>query len=183
VNNLLPDSADESSATSTAPTPYHTSPPLPPTEDQELLRLRQQSISNSFQSITSRSSSGQTKFIFENLSMLRTDLKKNFGSLKRDLDMQLSDSIGERQANENMSPRTTNLLNKKLFSDASHSTTISIATNCSTITNATRPPLMPLDLNSNDDISLQQSVSISRALRETNRTAQKKEQRRNKSNT
>mmetsp|Transcript_19585 Transcript_19585/g.27955 ORF Transcript_19585/g.27955 Transcript_19585/m.27955 type:complete len:116 (-) Transcript_19585:29-376(-) len=115
--------------------------------------------------------------------MLRTDLKKNFGSLKRDLDMQLSDSIGERQANENMSPRTTNLLNKKLFSDASHSTTISIATNCSTITNATRPPLMPLDLNSNDDISLQQSVSISRALRETNRTAQKKEQRRNKSNT
>ena len=154
--------------------------------DQELLRLRQLSIANSFESIKSSSSSSQTKYVFENLGILRTDLQNNFGSqkgsLKRDLTSKISDDIEDITANENMSPRTTNLLNKKLFSDASHSTTISIATNCSTITNATRPPLMPLDLNSNDDISLQQSVSISRALRKTNRTAQKKEQRRNKSN-
>jgi len=135
--------------------------------------MRQSSISSSFEELKSKSSSGQTSYVFENLILLQNSVKQSFITQKRDLESHHeSNATPSCLDEENLSPKKTNLIEKK-----HHNSTL---TDTERSTNTTRPPLMPLDLNSNDDISRQQSVSLGRDARRSNRTAQKKEQRQNK---
>jgi len=126
----------------------------------ELYRLRQASISSSFEELKSKSSSGQTSYVFENLILLQNSVKKNFSTRKRDLESHHESNASPSCLDEgNLSPKKTNLIAKK-----HHNSTLT-DTERSVTTNTTRPPLMPLDLNSNDNISRQQSVSLGRDAR------------------
>jgi len=87
-------------------------------------------------------------------------VKKNFSTRKRDLESHHESNASPSCLDEgNLSPKKTNLIAKK-----HHNSTLT-DTERSVTTNTTRPPLMPLDLNSNDNISRQQSVSLGRDAR------------------
>jgi hypothetical protein len=178
TENWLPNSDEENSDEDAAPPPApdRCLPSASPYTEDELYRMRQSSISSSFEELKSKSSSGQTSYVFENLILLQNSVKQSFITQKRDLESHHeSNATPSCLDEENLSPKKTNLIEKK------HPN--STLTDTERSTNTTRPPLMPLDLNSNDDISRQQSVSLGRDARRSNRTAQKKEQRQNKRNT
>ena len=136
----------------------------------ELYRLRQASINSSFAVLKSKSSSGQTSYVFENLILLQNSVKQNFSTRKRDLESHHESNASPSCLDEeNLSPKKTNLIEKK-----HHNSTL---TDTERSTNTTRPPLMPLDLNSNDDPSEQNRTWLSQKEKKRNRNLQAKEKK------
>jgi hypothetical protein len=106
--------------------------------EHEMLEQRNASKEHSFSEIKSRTSPQESKYIFENLSILRNDIQNSCSdNLKRDFTSQESTSTVSRIANENLSPTKKGSFSHTLFEDDSTQTK-----------QASRPPLMPIDMNS-----------------------------------
>ncbi len=75
----------------------HKSPPLSKCislkSQKELYCLQSLSIEDKFQEIQSHSSRQQTKYIFDDLSLLQKTIQDNFGPLKRNINSPFSDSL------------------------------------------------------------------------------------------
>ena len=168
ITDWLPNSDDDHSESTdnNPPATLHcSSSPISPATaktQEELLRLRQLSIEKSFSGIKSKSSSQESKFIFEDLSMLQKNLQHNFGSLKRDCDSQ-SGSTVQDHTNENLSPR------KKLFATEP---VLSDETSHSQHSTDYRPPLFPIDMNSMSATSAFSLQSQKKIAHNKARTAQ-----------
>jgi hypothetical protein len=132
---------DTSNDTTSDPRPHQLSqtksPKTPQPSTQDMLRCRTLSIERSYQTIKSRGSTEQTRFIFENLSILQQDIQSNCSHLKRDFETQTSTSLASEITDENLSPRKRCSLNRKLFDEQS-----------SNMKTRSRPPLLPIDMNS-----------------------------------
>ena len=134
-------------------TPHQSYPSTAPPSDQEMLRLRQQSIEHSFQEIRHRATPDQSKYIFENLSLLQSYIKTNHTSSKR------THSLHDDTSNSSLTFASSLSLNKRchvserLFQDDStknsinYPTTASLQHSLSTTNASLRPPLAPLDTN------------------------------------
>jgi len=112
---------------------------------RELLRLRQLTLNESFTEIRSRSSPDENRCIIENITMLQRDIKRHVNH-KRDIQSfkTASDGTPCLDIDENLSPRKKNPLQQKLFSDMTSCSSVS----CSQESSCIRPPLVPLDMNS-----------------------------------
>jgi hypothetical protein len=136
--------------------------PPPPSQfttldsQKELYRLRNQSIEDSFREIKSRSSSQQTKYIFEDLSLLQKTIQDNAGTLKRNLNPSLSDRLTSEATSENQTnmrqdgsspPRKKCAITKQL-STTENSDLMIDNTSCPLADTSSRPPLAPIDMNS-----------------------------------
>ncbi len=136
---------------------------------EELYRLRNQSLSDSFQEIKSRSSHQQTKYVFENLSLLQKNIQNNCGALKRDHNSQLSDSLtSEPGNNENLYPTQLYSSRKKLFLKIPVKA-IPDDSSTSLTNNDSRPPLRNLELNLLDNASEQSHNTSARKNRKQSR--------------
>ena len=135
------DDSDTSSSSACPATPP--SPPtcasVSPTSQEQLKKLRQAALDESMDSIRTKSSPEENKFVFDNLALLRKQLQDEHVH-KRDFDSILSDSIGTIDIDEeNLSPRKKGTSTKQLFSDDS---------NCSRdAVQGPRFPLLPIDMN------------------------------------
>ena len=110
---------------------------IPVLNNQDMLLRRTRTIEKSYKEIKSRGSAEQTRYIFENLSILQNDIQSNCSNLKRDFDSQTSTSLASEITDENLSPRKKCSLNRKLFDEQS-----------SNMKTRSRPPLLPIDMNS-----------------------------------
>jgi len=108
--------------------------------DQDMLQKRNQAIEQSFQEIKGKATPEQTRFIFENLSLIQRNIQGSLGNLKRDCTSQEQSSITSCTEDCNLSPREKSSLSRKLFQEES----INSNNNLPTL----RPPLMNLDPNS-----------------------------------
>jgi len=80
-------------------------PQTPNSSTQDMLHRRNLTIERSFREAKSRGSVEQTRFVFENLSMLQNDIQSQCSThLKRDFDSQEDTSLASRIADENLSP-------------------------------------------------------------------------------
>ena len=122
------------------PTPSHRTS----TSYEELQRLRQRSLQNSFKEIRSRSSPAENLLVIENITMLQRDIR-NSGN-KRDINSLHSGSINswDKSDAENINPRGSKTTKKVLFDDTTSRSSISY----SLADTKDRPPLAPLDVNS-----------------------------------
>jgi len=131
---------------------------------QDLQKLRQRSLQNSFSEIRSRSSPAENKYVIENITMLQRDLR-NYTSCKRNIDSLQTDSISALECvnDENQYSRDNKLTKKILLGDTATCSSASIPPD-----NSIRQPLAPLDINS---------------LASTNRSTISKRQQKNRDRT
>jgi hypothetical protein len=111
----------------------------------ELFRLRQLALNASFTEIRSRSSPEENRCIIENITILQRDIKRH-ATTKRDIQSSQSESknLLTSEMDENLSPRKKKSVKKTLFDDTTSYSSVS----CSQASNLSRPPLVPLDMNS-----------------------------------
>jgi len=107
LEQWLPGSDDDDSAAGDVPV---TTPDRCPLSDStltqdELYHLRQASFNSSFAELKSRNPSGQTSYVFENLSLLQKSVTHNFTTYKNDLQSLQSDTILSYLDNENRPPK------------------------------------------------------------------------------
>jgi hypothetical protein len=112
--------------------------------DHDLLQKRNQVTEHSFQEIKAKARLDQTRFIFENISLLQRNIQGSLGNLKRDYTSQEQSSITSCADNCSRSPRKKCSLSRKLFQDESKMSNNSLPT--------LRPPLINLDPNSINNI-------------------------------
>jgi hypothetical protein len=132
------ENSDSDSSSSELETPSRPTPSKTFLSEHEMLEQRNASKEHSFSEIKSRTSPQESKYIFENLSILRNDIQNSCSdNLKRDFTSQESTSTVSRIANENLSPTKKGSFSHTLFEEDSTQTK-----------QASRPPLMPIDMNS-----------------------------------
>jgi len=166
LEQWLPGSDDDDSIASVGSVPAPDRCPLSDstlTQD-ELYSLRKASFHSSFAELKSRNPSGQSSYVFENLSLLQKSVTCNLTAKKNDLQSLQSDTTLSCLDNENHS------LAKGTTNRTTTNTGASIASQGSTITNTQRPPLSPLDINSTDYPVQQQKRLLSRTEKKQDRT-------------
>ena len=127
--------------TYTTPTPRHQIS----ASYEELQRLRQKSLQNSFKEIRSRSSPAENLLVIENITVLQRDIRNSAGN-KWDINSLHSRSIDswDNGNAENINPRDSKTIKKVLFDDTTSRSSIRHSLGDTTA----RPPLAPLDINS-----------------------------------
>jgi hypothetical protein len=128
------------------------------------------SLQNSFSEIRSRSSPAENMYVIENITLLQRDIrhsivaKRNINSLHSE-----SEDPFDSVQDENLAPaRKKNSLKKVLFDDTTSQSSVSFSLR----SNTTRPPLLPLDMNSldmNSVVSGDKSVLSRRNQKNRNR--------------
>jgi len=116
-----------------------------PESHEELHRLRQLSLQNSFSEIKARSSPKENTYVIENLTLLQRDIQLSAAN-KRGIDSLHSASEDPRSnaQQEDEAPRKKNSLKQALFDD----TASQPSGNCTLGSCSTRLPLAPIDINS-----------------------------------
>jgi len=178
IEQWIPTLATESEDDTAAPPTLRQRPSSSQTRIsyQDLQKLRQRSLQNSFSEIRSRSSSAENKYVIENISMLQRDLR-NYMSCKRNIDSLQTDSISAHDCinDENQYSRDNKLTKKILFGDTMTCSTASIPPD-----NSIRQPLASLDINSL--ASTNRSTTSKRQQKKRDRTNATKAKRQGQSN-
>ena len=121
-----------------------------------MLRRRTRTLEKSYREIRSRGSVEQTRYVFENLSLLQSDIQSNCSNLKRDFESQTSTSLASELTDENLSPRKRCTLARQLFHDKQ-----------APVKPISRPPLLPIDMNSIQDSAASNKVNPHQGKKDT----------------
>ena len=140
---LSNEDTDSARETASPPTPRMSCATTTPLSNHDMLLRRTRAIEQSYSDIKSRGSVEQTRYVFENLSLLRNDIHSNCSNLKRDFTSHTSNSLASELTDENLSPRKRGSLNRQLFNEQPRSMKL-----------ISRPPLLPIDMNSIPDSTI-----------------------------
>jgi len=159
-------------------TPVRVTSPVNNISERDMLQQRNQSIEQTYQEIKSKSTQAQSRYIFENLSILQRNIQNNLGGSKRNHSTQ-------DHSNENMS-RSDNIISpKKLnYAQGNSSKDTSIMPSVNNSFPNPRRPLRNIDLNS---VIMENTGNNSyhkgiRKLEKQERTRRAKEKRNRKHN-
>jgi sortase (surface protein transpeptidase) len=123
-------------------TPVRVTSPVNNISERDLLQRRNQSIEQTYQEMRSRSIQAQSRYIFEDLSILQRNIQNNLGGSKRS-------HLRQDHSNENMS-RSDNIISPKKLNYAQGNSSKDTSTMPS-VNNSfpnLRIPLRNIDLNS-----------------------------------
>jgi hypothetical protein len=93
--------------------------------EHEMLQRRNRTIEKSFQEIKKKATSEQTRYIFENLSILKHTIQSNCANLKRGHTSQTDSSITSTLEPDILTPRKRSTSTKKSFQENSTISSIS----------------------------------------------------------
>jgi hypothetical protein len=149
IEQWLPTLASESEDDTVDPrTPTQRQQPFSQTRVsyQDLQKLRQRSLRNSFSEIRARSSPAENIKVIENIIMIQRDIRGDGASSKRSIHSLQSNSLSttDYTNDENYSTRDAKTIKKVLFDDAATHSSASQSLE----TTMLRQPLAPIDINS-----------------------------------
>jgi len=159
-------------------TPIRVTSPVNNISERDMLQQRNQSFEQTYQEVRSRSTQTQSKYIFENLSILQRNIQNNLGSSKRN-------HYTQDQSNENMSRSDSIISPKKLnYAQGNSNKVTSITSGVNNSFHNPRIPLRNLDLNSEimENTGNNSYNKGIRSLKKQERTRRAKEKRNRKNN-